>query len=245
MDVRLASEYLRDPLWQFLGELCGRFRPYGAKEANKRVLRADADGPHPIDLERMHDFRLRSNDSIRQLLRLVLLVAALPLAAIACSDAEVDTGPPVSRENPVVPLDTGMVLIVSGSDTVRVNVEIAETSTQREIGLMERTHLPENDGMIFLSEQENPAESGFWMFRTRIPLDIAHMDRDGRIVSIMRMEPCSSPYATGCPTYPARAPYWHSLEVNAGFFESRGIDIGDRVMLFDADGQQVVPAADI
>ncbi len=208
----------------------------------------DDDGPHPFLPDRMHDDRLWSNDSVRRfrpLIRLALLLACLPLTALACSDADEGTGPPVSRENPIVPLDTGTVRIATAADTVRLNVEIAATSSQREIGLMERPHLPENDGMIFLAEEEQPAESGFWMFRTRIPLDIAHMDQEGRIVAIMRMEPCSSPYAAGCPTYPAGAAYWHSLEVNAGFFDARGVGVGDQVMLFDANGQQVVPAADI
>ena len=232
--------------------LCGRSSansvvnagPYGAGGINRRVLGTDAEGAYPILPDRMHDDRLRSNDSVRSRyswLRIALAIALLPLAAVACSDADEGTGPPVSRENPIVPLDTGTVLIATASDTIRLNVEIAATSTQREIGLMERPHLPENDGMIFLAEEEQPAESGFWMFRTRIPLDIAHMDREGRIVAIMRMEPCSSPYAAGCPTYPVGTPYWHSLEVNAGFFESGGIGIGDQVMLLDADGQQVVP----
>lgn len=208
----------------------------------------DDEGPHPFLSDRMHEDRLRSNDPVRSagsLLRLAMLLACLPLAVLACSDADEGSGPPVSRENPIVPLDTGTVLIATASDTVRLSVEIAETSSQREIGLMERPHLPENDGMIFLAEEEQPAESGFWMFRTRIPLDIAHMDQEGRIVAIVRMEPCSSPYAAGCPTYPVGAPYWHSLEVNAGFFGARGIGVGDQVMLFDATGQQVVPAADI
>lgn len=148
----------------------------------------------------------------------------------ACSPAE-EGGSAPSRESPIVPLDTGTVFIETGSDTFQVSVEIAETPNQREIGLMERTELPEDEGMIFLSYEERDSTEGFWMFRTRIPLDIAYLDRDGRIVSIRRMEACTSPVASYCPTYPPGERYWGALEVNAGYLARRGIEVGDRVLL--------------
>lgn len=174
--------------------------------------------------------------------RLSLAGALLTLLVSACGTGE-EGASPVSRENPVVPLDTGTVFIETGADTFRLSVEIAETPNQREIGLMERVDLPENEGMFFVSYEESDSTRGFWMFRTRIPLDIAYLDREGRIVSIRRMEPCPSPYASACRTYPAGVPYWGALEVNAGYFESRGIEVGDMVTLLRAGGG-VRPASD-
>lgn len=161
-------------------------------------------------------------------LRTAAALLLLPLL-LACSDS--DSGPVVTRDNPVVPLDTGTVFIESGGDSFQLSVEIAETPNQRQIGLMERQEMPEEEGMIFLHYEESDGSAGFWMFRTRIPLDIAYLDRDGTIVSIREMEPCASQYITGCPTYAAGAPFWGALEVNAGYFASRGIGVGDRVTL--------------
>lgn len=159
-----------------------------------------------------------------------LLTGLLAVPVLACAP-EAEESPRVSRGAPIVPLDTGTVFIETGADTFRVSVEIAETPTQREIGLMERMDLPEEEGMIFLSYEEQDSTAGFYMFRTRIPLDIAFLDRDGRIVAIRSMEPCPSPYASYCETYTAGVPYWGALEVNGGYFATRGIEVGDRVTL--------------
>lgn len=167
--------------------------------------------------------------------RAALAGVLLSLVLCACG-ADEEGGPPVSRQNPVVPLDTGTAFIETETDTFRLSVEIAETPNQREIGLMERVHLAENEGMFFVSYEESDSTRGFWMFRTRIPLDIAYLDREGRIVSIRRMEPCPSPYASACRTYPAGVPYWGALEVNAGYFEARGIEAGDVVTLLRSGG---------
>lgn len=158
------------------------------------------------------------------------LLAATLLLFAGCAPDE-DTAPAVTRRSPVIPLDSGTVFIETEQDTFRVSVEIAETPNQREIGLMERSELPENQGMIFLSYEERDPAAGFYMFRTRIPLDIAFLDRDGRIVAIRSMEPCASPIAEYCPTYAPGVAYWGALEVNGGYFASRGIEPGDLVTL--------------
>lgn len=134
-----------------------------------------------------------------------------------------------SRQSPVVPLDTGTVLIRTAADTFSLSVEIAETSDQTEIGLMERDSLPPGEGMIFLFAEAR--DSGFWMFRTRIPLDIAYLDAGGTIVATREMEPCGSPYPRDCVKYPPGVPYTAALEVSRGYFTSRGISVGDRVTL--------------
>lgn len=169
-----------------------------------------------------------------------LLPVLLSLAPLIACAGEDDTLPPVSRQSPIVPLDTGTVFIETGADTFTVSVEIAETSNQTEIGLMERASLPADEGMIFLFYEPRDSSASFWMFRTRIALDIAYLDRDGSIVAIQAMEPCASPYAAACKRYPAGVPYWGALEVNRGYFASRGISVGDRVTLRRGGGRETL-----
>lgn len=155
-------------------------------------------------------------------------IAALTVSLVACGNGS--SGPAGDRP-PALEFPTGVVHIETATDTLRLSVEIAETNQQRALGLMERTSLPENAGMIFVYSRPQDADAGFWMYRTRIPLDIAFVDGDGRIVAIRRMEPCESPYAQACPIYSPGVPYSAALEVNAGYFAARGVGVGDRVVL--------------
>ena len=157
----------------------------------------------------------------------MLLIAMLASLAIGCD----------SRESVAddfefaVQFTGGTVRIETAADTFTLGVEIAETESQRRMGLMRRTSLAPDSGMIFLFQQEQAPENVFWMYNTLIPLSIAYMDAEGTIGSIRDMEPCASPYPQYCPNYEARVPYWSALEVNRGYFEQHGIGIGDRVVL--------------
>ncbi|MFO8047360.1 MAG: DUF192 domain-containing protein [Halomonas sp.] len=109
------------------------------------------------------------------------------------------------------------------------DVEVARTIPERSRGLMERDHLDENAGMLFLYRDAQSPRNGFWMYRTRIPLDIAFLGKDGRIAAIFTMLPCGSTNPAECPvTYPGVV-YRAALEVYAGTFERRGIAEGDCV----------------
>jgi uncharacterized protein len=122
-----------------------------------------------------------------------------------------------------------MVRIMTANDTVHLSVEIAETLEQQRIGLMERRSLPADEGMLFVYTEPQPGTASFFMFRTRIPLDIAFVDASGRLVAIRQMEPCTSPVAAWCERYGPGVPYIAALEVNSGYFEARGVEVGDRV----------------
>ena len=98
---------------------------------------------------------------------------------------------------------------------------------------MERRVLADSAGMLFLYPTVQPETSAFWMFRTRIPLDIAFVDSTGVIRSIRTMQPCQSTLIEGCPSYQAGAAYRAALEVNAGFFGRRKVNVGDRLFLED------------
>jgi hypothetical protein len=111
----------------------------------------------------------------------------------------------------------------------RLSVEVAKTQAGRARGLMERTTLGADSGMLFVYDQRQSARSAFWMYRTLIPLDIAFIDGDGRIVSLQTMPPCEAGKPAQCPTYAPGRAYHAALEVNAGYFAERGISEGDCV----------------
>lgn len=161
---------------------------------------------------------------------LPLLLAGLSLAACDSEDAPI---PEVSRESPILPLETATVLIEADADSHYVSVEIAETQEQKSTGLMERRSMPEDEGMLFTYPGQQDPSDAFYMFRTRIPLDIAFLDGDGRIVAIRQMEPCTSAVAQECERYAPGTPYSAALEVNHGYFDSRGVEVGDRVTLLE------------
>jgi len=102
-----------------------------------------------------------------------------------------------------------------------INAELASTPQQREIGLMFRTAMPANDGMLFAFEQ--PAQQCFWMRNTLIPLSVAFIGDDGSVVNIDDMKPQT--LDSHCSAKPVR----FVLEMNEGWFAKRGIKIGSRL----------------
>src|ERR1043165_8476133 len=140
---------------------------------------------------------------------------------------------PEAEAAPLITFDTSRVRVVSRTDTIPLFVELARTSNEKTMGLMERTHLADSAGMLIIYDGMQPANAGFWMFRTKIPLDIAFVDSAGVIKSIRNMVPCTTATAQNCPTYEPGFPYRAALEVNAGFFEKRKVAVGDRVLLGD------------
>jgi uncharacterized membrane protein (UPF0127 family) len=159
------------------------------------------------------------------------ILAATVLAAVAaCRDAK----PADADTTRVMAFDSAVVRIVStAGDTTRWRVELAETPQQRTMGLMERQALPADAGMLFTYDEMQPADAGFWMYRTRIPLDIAYADSTGTVRVVLRMEACPTALASGCPTYPPNARYQYALEVNAGALAARGVTVGARILLDD------------
>jgi len=123
-------------------------------------------------------------------------------------------------------LAAGTVRIeASGGKSVEVEVEIADDTEEMARGLMGRTALAEDAGMLFVYPDER--ELSFWMKDTLIPLSIAFMDEEGRIVDLQDMRPLD---ATP-PHYNSAEPARYALEVNKGFFDERGVEVGDRAKL--------------
>jgi uncharacterized protein len=129
--------------------------------------------------------------------------------------------------------DSALVRVETAADTHLVRVEVAERPDQRGYGLMDRTSLDQDAGMVFLYDTPQDPSSGFWMYRTRIPLDIAFFDGSGVIVAVLPMEPCASPDPEQCRVaargYAPGKPYVGALEVNRGYFTRNRVQIGDRI----------------
>ena len=102
-----------------------------------------------------------------------------------------------------------------------LDVQLAQTPDQRQIGLMFRKEMPQHEGMLFVFEQA--ATQCFWMRNTLIPLSAAFMADDGVIVNIADMKPQSDD--SHCSDKPVR----YVLEMNAGWFAKRHIKAGSKL----------------
>ena len=115
----------------------------------------------------------------------------------------------------------GSNLVTLSLGNVELFVEVADTPSSRQQGLMNRTSLPENQGMLFVFPNEQVLQ--FWMKDTIIPLSIAYIDSRGIIVTIRDMQPRDlTPVSSVVPAQ-------FALEVNQGWFERNNIRPGDRV----------------
>jgi uncharacterized membrane protein (UPF0127 family) len=117
----------------------------------------------------------------------------------------------------------------SFSPRTQLHVDIASDDATRERGLMGVTDLGSDDGMAFV--WDSPTDATFWMKDTLIPLSIAFVGQDGRVISIREMTPCT---ADPCETYGADAPYTTALEANANWFEDHHVEVSDPMTLSSA-----------
>lgn len=103
-----------------------------------------------------------------------------------------------------------------------LQAEVAQTMEERAVGLMGRSELGAQEGMLFVFEEGGV--QCFWMKNTLIPLSIAFLDADGTVVQVADMKPQS--LDQHCSSKPVR----YALEVNEGWFTRRGVRAGDRVL---------------
>jgi uncharacterized protein len=155
--------------------------------------------------------------SVRHHGRMRRLLVLVTIFAVGCATAHDGTPNPAFCASLQWRADIGRASL---------RVEIADDDTERQRGLMGVTSLPKNEGMAFVWDA--PTDGTFWMKDTLIPLSIAFVGADGRIVTLRDMAPCT---ADPCQTYAATAPYTTAIEANAGWFDARGIQVGDEVGL--------------
>ena len=100
----------------------------------------------------------------------------------------------------------------------RVEAEVAATPDSRQTGLMQRTMMASQRGMLFVFPEV--AKHCMWMRNTLLPLSVAFLDEKGRIINIEDMQPQTE--NNHCAVKPAR----YALEMNLGWFKSRGVGAG-------------------
>jgi uncharacterized membrane protein (UPF0127 family) len=103
----------------------------------------------------------------------------------------------------------------------QINVQVAQTPEQREIGLMFRPTMPQAEGMLFIFEQ--PSKQCFWMKNTLLPLTAAFIADDGIIVNLADMQPQTT--NSHCSDKSVR----YVLEMNQGWFAKKGLKAGHKI----------------
>jgi len=141
--------------------------------------------------------------TLRRCARWTGRLLALASLGIATLHAQTPT------ELKVIPLSAGIHLI---------KAEVAQRDAERAQGLMYRTSLGENQGMLFLFE--NDTVQCMWMKNTLIGLSVAFMGPDGRVINVEDMDPQTE--TTHCAKQPAR----YALEMNRGWFAKHGVKNG-------------------
>ena len=107
---------------------------------------------------------------------------------------------------PVISLTAGMYVI---------KAEVASNATERERGLMFREQMQPNEGMVFVFDK--PHVVCMWMKNTLLPLSVAFIDKNGKIINIENMQPLST------DPHCAKAPAYYALEMNQGWFKKKNI----------------------
>jgi len=179
---------------------------------------------------------MRKREFLHEWLTAFAIVLALGLASCDQKPEEVTLTPPTpqaqAQPQPQAPqrevaqsLPTTILHIGNGS----LETQIAATPAQQETGLMYRTSLGDNEGMIFLLG--GPSHASFWMKNTLIPLSVAFIDKDGVILEIHDMQPAMP----GLPdnqiptTNSVSDQICYALETNIHWFSLNGIKPGDKI----------------
>jgi uncharacterized protein len=155
-----------------------------------------------------------------------VLAFALASAAGPGRSDERAPAPVTSGQGPAAPAAVAYRLLPGGGRAAStVRLEVAATPAARARGLMGRERLAPGTGMVFLYPAD--VQESYWMKDTLVPLSIAFVAADGRVVSLAEMTPCR---ADPCPTYAPAGPYRYAVELAGGAFPAAGIGPGDRVV---------------
>ena len=183
--------------------------------------------------------KLQTKSNVRQIIIMVLVGLALIAFVLPDMMSFFGTGPnrpaPAMRTNPSAPNPNAMpepvftkegeLTILSGESgqaIKTIDIEKADNNDERMFGMMYRKSMPDEQGMLFLFDQSEP--QSFWMKNTFIPLDIMFIDEDYKITTIHAN---AQPH-TETPRL-SKGPAKYVLEVNGGWAERHGVQVGDVV----------------
>ncbi|MCB2087353.1 MAG: DUF192 domain-containing protein [Sphingomonadaceae bacterium] len=157
--------------------------------------------------------------------RFASLLLALGMLAACSPQGEATTSAPVrteSSKHPVSGLEVVPLTVTSGGKRHKFRVEVAASDAEQGRGLMFRTELGPDEGMIF--PRKVPTMASFWMKNTPLPLDIIFIGPDGRIINIAAR---TTPYSLDLVN--SQGPTSAVLELIGGRTEELGIKAGDSV----------------
>lgn len=159
---------------------------------------------------------------------LAILLAALVVGACSDESRAPDAGPTPNEQTIPFRDDGDLTFLRSGEDVVTIDIEIADSDSTRQRGLMQRASLPDKSGMLFIFDRDKV--QSFWMSNTPLALDLLFVDRDSQIVDI---EKYTQPFNASSITSDVPAQY--VIEVPAGFADTYGLTEGERVRWVRAD----------
>lgn len=160
----------------------------------------------------------------------VLLILLTTLVGIGCGGRADESEASADTERGIPFRHDGTLTFVSdGEDLMSIDIEIADTDSARERGLMQRLALPDRSGMLFIFDREQP--QSFWMGNTPLGLDLLFVGADSQIVDIDKY---NKPYDPSSIVSDEPAKY--VVEVPAGFTDTWGIRETDRVRWERKDG---------
>jgi len=130
-----------------------------------------------------------------------------------------------ARETGRVSFEKQELIIESRQGNIGITAELAITQEERQQGLMHRSKLDDGNGMLFIFQRDEVLH--FYMKNTLIPLSIAFIASDGRIVEMFDMQPGN------LNTVSSSRSLRYALEVPQGWFTRAGIARGDRLRIED------------
>jgi uncharacterized membrane protein (UPF0127 family) len=168
-----------------------------------------------------HENAKRSN-SRRKILIILLFFVVVILVMIAVMEKKKDNTAYMDKQPKFIKQGELTFIGRDNRAIATIDVEIAGDPEKREIGLMGRLSMDENQGMLFIFDQE--LATSFWMRNTFIPLDMIFVNASGEIITI-----CRNTTPLSDQTYEASGKFLYVIEVNAGFAERHDIAEGDRI----------------
>ncbi len=125
------------------------------------------------------------------------------------------TEPPFKKE--------GVLTFFNANDTIKtIDIEIADNNQERAQGMMYRSSMDHNKGMLFIMDYEEP--QSFWMKNCQLSLDIMYVNSSYEIVSLYKHTP---PYSD--TNIPSMKPALYVVETSAGFCDKFGVEVGNSI----------------
>lgn len=160
---------------------------------------------------------------------MMLITIFIVITAVLAVVMIYDLGAP---DNDDVPLEyeASVDFLLEADNAVSLDCQIANTTLERQAGLMHISNLPEREGMLFILEGSRNAT--LWMKNVEIPLDMIFVDEDMRVVNIEEasVEPPDTPDSE-LIRYRSDSPVLYVIETNMGFCSTHGIEPGTEITI--------------